>query len=70
MSAALLTFLGVVVVAASGLAGSVTASRVSKRAADRAANTEDKKVDLSVLQASITDLTGRLGRVEIGRAHV
>lgn len=35
----------------------------------RRLNTEDKKVDLSVLQASITDLTGRLGRVEEELAH-
>lgn len=35
----------------------------------RRLNTEDKKVDLSVLQASIADLTGRLGRVEDELVH-
>lgn len=35
----------------------------------RQVDTEDKKVDLSVLQASITDLTGRLGRVENDLDH-
>lgn len=69
LSGPVLTFFGVLVVAASGLAGTVAASLISKRASDRAQNTEDKKVDLSVLQASVTDLTGRLGRVEEELAH-
>lgn len=69
MSGALLTLFGVIIVALSGLAGTVAASVISKRATDRVQNTEDKKVDLSVLQASIVDLTGRLGRVENDLEH-